>query len=138
MLLFAVTVLISCSKKNDPEASSQEDDAEKHMTSSLSWKVQTVTIDGVDNTSQYSGFTISFTSSSYTTTNGGVVWPASGSWSFNSTGTPPVTIIRNDGKVVQIAATESTVVMTLDWPTTTLGGKMESVKGKYVFTMVKK
>jgi hypothetical protein len=93
-------------------------------------------VDGVDQSALYSGFTITFSPTGFTTTKGGVIWPASGTWNFQGTST--TTITRNDGSEVQIQVTSSSLTMTINWTTTTLGGgKVASTKGNNVFTLTK-
>jgi hypothetical protein len=126
--------LMSCSN-GSPQPASPQSQAQTLLTSGT-WKLQSESVDGVDQTALYQGFTINFTTSNFTTTNGRVIWPASGTWSFQ--GTSATTITRNDGVVVQIQVLASSLVMTIDWPTTTLNsGRTESTKGNNVFTMIK-
>lgn len=101
------------------------------------WKVGSVTVDGVDQSALFKSFNITFTATSFSTTNGGVVWPSSSNWLFtdaNATG-----FSRNDGITVQLQEiTDSSLKMSLAWSKNTLGpGRIESVKGQHVFTMGK-
>ena len=100
------------------------------------WKMQDVNVDGVDQTLVYRGTTIQFGESSFTTTNGGVVWPASGNWFFT---TDDGTFMkRNDGVEIKVEVTEARLKLTLLWMKTTFGaGRQNSVKGMNVFTFVK-
>jgi hypothetical protein len=104
---------------------------------SATWKVSTVTVDGTNQTALFDTMTLKFTATSYTTTNGGVVWPAGGTWAFvNENAT---TIKRDDGVEVALSdVSESGFKMTLVWNKRTLGsGRVSSVAGTHVFTMVK-
>jgi len=127
--------LISCNKQNNPEPQSPQDQTTQLLTSGT-WKLQSESADGVDQTAMYAGFTISFTKSGFATTNGSAIWPYHGTWSFDGTTT---NIKRNDGVMVQISVSESTLVMTLDWQTSTLGtgGRTNSTSGQNIFTMIK-
>jgi len=119
-------------KKKDP---SPQDVVKTNLVGPI-WKIKTVTVDGVDYTSSYLGMTIVFTETSYTTTNGGVVWPSPGMWQFNSNDGSKM--IRNDGKEVSISVTASQLDLSLFWPTTTYtGGRSSSVKGSHKFTFTK-
>ena len=132
-MLATITQLTSCGK-SDPAPSAQEQVKAK-LTSAL-WKIQSVMVDGVDKTSLYTGLTLQFTATAYNSTNGKPVWPTSGTWSFTST--DATTIKRDDGIEITVAATDSSLTLTLNWPTTTLGGgRAASVKGVNVFTFVK-
>ena len=133
--IIILSVLVSCGGGggNTPTPASPQDQAKALLTSGT-WKIQSEAVDGVDKTSSYTGFTITFSASGYTTTKGGGIWPASGSWSFQ--GTSATTIVRNDNTVIQIVVTDSSLVMTISWTTTTLGsGRAEATSGNNVFTM---
>ena len=91
-----------------------------------------VTIAGVSS-NLYAGLTLSFTSTSYTTTNGGKIWPASGTWSF--VGEPGNKIKRDDGLEITIESINtSQLVLTFTWATTTSGGRVASLKGLHRMT----
>lgn len=130
-LLSFLTYLTAC-KKEDP---SPQDKVKTNLVGPI-WKIKTVSVDGVDYTSSYSGMTIVFTETTYNTTKGGVVWPASGTWQFIST--DDTKIIRNDGLEVTVSVTSTQLDLLLFWPTTSYGGgRSNSVKGNHVFTFTK-
>ena len=138
--MVAILLLVQfsgCSKKSDPTpATPTAQEAVQTKLVANTWKMQSVSVDGVDQTGVYKGLTINFTSSSFTSTNGGAVWPASGSWSFTSA--DATAIKRDDGIQVTVSATDTTLKLTLTWTKTTFGGgRVESVKGQNVFSMVK-
>jgi len=115
----------------DPSPSDQM----KSILQSGTWNLQNVTVDGVDKTSTYSGLTLSFTATNFTTTNGRVVWPASGTWQFSDETGKNIT--RSDGLPISIGeATTSKLVLQLSWSKTTFG-RVESIKGAHVFTFGK-
>src|SRR6267154_4138327 len=132
-------LLISCGKGSTPQPASPQDQTKTLLTAATAaapWKIQSSSVDGVDQTPLFKGFSIAFTATSFVTTNGGGIWPASGTWSFQGTST--TTITRNDGSVVEIQVTTSSLTMTINWTTTTLGsGRIASTKGTNVFTMTK-
>jgi len=131
LAIFALVGLSDC-KKKDP---SPQDGIKSQLVGPI-WKIKTVLVDGVDYTSSYAGMTIIFRETTYNTTNGGVVWPASGTWSFNAAdGTK---IIRDDGVEVTVAVTAAQLDLLLFWPTSTFGGgRSNSVKGNHTFTFTK-
>jgi hypothetical protein len=131
LAVIAIVSLSDC-KKKDP---SPQDGIKSQLVGPI-WKIKTVSVDGVDYTSSYTGMTIIFRETTYNTTNGGVVWPASGTWSFNSAdGTK---IIREDGKEVTVAVSSTQLDLLLFWPTSTFeGGRTSSVKGNHTFTFTK-
>jgi hypothetical protein len=101
----------------------------------LTWSLKDLKVDGVDQTTMYSGMTLQFTATTYTTTNGGVVWPATGTWSFKS---PDGTnILRNDGLELIVSVVNGTLQIEFTWPERTLGaGRTESLKGNHIFMFV--
>jgi hypothetical protein len=101
------------------------------------WRVNTVTVDAVDQTALFTGMTLKFTATGYTTTNGGVVWPASGTWSF--TDEAGKIIKRSDNQEVTITEISDTILkLSLTRTQGTLGsGRTESIAGNHVFNLVK-
>ena len=130
-----IALFVSCGKK-DPQPTQSE--AEK-ATALLSgaWKLQTVTVDGTDQTDVYKGLTLGFAGTSYTTINGGIVWPASGSWKF--TDDTASTIERSDGLKLSLQQiSETGLTLGLSWPTTSLNtGRTSSLKGSHTFVFGK-
>jgi hypothetical protein len=134
LLILSIFQLLGCSK-NTPSPATPQSQTLALLTASP-WKLQTSSVDGVDQTALYKDFSITFTSTGYTTTKGGAIWPASDTWTFQ--GTSATSITRGDGATVQIEASSSSLVMSINWTTTSLGsGRVVSTKGDNVFTMVK-
>jgi hypothetical protein len=137
--LAACLQFISCGSGGGDDPTPEKTKAEE-VTAKLTasqWKVGSVTVDGVDQSTLFKNFNITFSSTNFTTTNGGVVWPASSNWSFtdqNATG-----FSRSDGITVQLQEiTDTSLKMSLAWSKNTFGtGRIESVKGQHVFTMGK-
>lgn len=107
------------------------------------WKVVSVTVDGVDKTSLFTGFTITFTKSSantggYSTANGGAVWPATGQWTIGDMNTAG-SFLRSDGlEVLLTEITDTSLKMSLAWTKNTFGpGRIESISGQHVFVVGK-
>jgi hypothetical protein len=138
--IFSLTVILSLFALSSCGSSGSTPSATEIATNQLranTWRINTVTVDGVDQTSLFSGMTLSFTATNYTTTNGKVVWPASGMWSF--TDDTAKKIKRSDNLEVSIVdVTTTTLKLSLTWATGTLGtGRIESVAGNHVFSFVK-
>jgi hypothetical protein len=131
----ALIALQSCGK-SDPAPSQTEAQRVTALLTASTWKIQTVTVDGVNQNALFPNFTLTFTGSNYTSTNGGVVWPSLG-WAF--AGGSTTSLVRGDNLTVNIDNISSTAMtLSLTWDTTTLGGgKVNSVKGKQVFTFGK-
>lgn len=132
--LAGLIMLPGCGGKgSDPSPA----DEVKAILISGTWALQTVLVDGVDQSTVYTGLTVRFTETNYTSSNGRVVWPASGTWQFvDNTGK---SMVRNDGLVIEIEeSNNSKLVLKLIWDKTTLGaGRTTSVKGAHVFTFGK-
>lgn len=108
------------------------------------WKINTVTLDGVDKITDYTNFTLTLsgtkgnTSFGYSTTNRPSLspWKASGSWEF---GTAPETqMIRDKGTVDELAmtyaVTETTLSITFTFNGDGYPARTGVVKGVWVFT----
>jgi hypothetical protein len=113
--------------------------ANEIMTKKLtahSWELSSATVDGNDETALYDGLTITFTKTGFITTNGGVTWPASGTWEFvDKSGK---TIIRNDDLEIEILeASKTTLKLSFFWDNSTFeSGRVSSVGGDHVLTFV--
>lgn len=134
--------LQSCGSKGDPAP--QQTEAQKNQkiltsagSSGSGWKTQSVLVDGVDDTSIYSELKLSFSDTEFTATNGGIVWPASGTWKF--TDDSGQTIERGDGLIIGVDEIASnSLTLSLTWTETTLGpGRVNSTSGKHVFKLRK-
>lgn len=107
------------------------------LLKSGTWKIGTVTVDGANETDLFTGMTLTFGASSFSSTNADPVWPASGTWTLNAAAK---TITRGDALVVNIGnnLSATALTLTLDWDKTTFGGgRIGSIEGAYVFTFGK-
>lgn len=129
LLIGGMISLGSCKKKKvDPDAAA--------LLKSGTWKIKTVSVDGADKLSLFTGMTLSFTATNFSSTNAVPVWPASGTWTIN---TDKTVITRGDGVAVNIDnVSETALGLSLTWGKTTLnGGRTGSVAGKHVFAFTK-
>lgn len=133
--VLALTLSLDSCKSDDLSPSTKESAAK--LLTSASWKVQSVTIDGIDKTSVFSGLILSFTTSSFTAINGDPVWPASGTWNFLDE--EAKIIERNDGLEITVSEiSENKLGLTLDWSKTTFEtGRNLSMKGVHKFNFGK-
>lgn len=132
-LILAIAVVSFSGCGDDGE---DENPTVKRLTSGT-WKLSSVTVDGVNQDALFQGFAVSFTTKGFSAVNGDPVWPASGTWTF---GDPDKKIIRrNDGVDVTIESlTDNTLKLSLNWTKGTLsGGRVSSVSGNHVFELVK-
>jgi hypothetical protein len=138
--VLAVSLLVGFASCDPVPPTPEPTEAEKRttiLTTGGTWNLQSVTVNNVDQTEVYEGLTLSFSSSGYTATNGGTIWPTSGSWDFtNDAGT---TISRSDDLEISVTEiTQSKLVLGLSWSTTTLGpGRTNSLAGAHVFTFTR-
>jgi hypothetical protein len=134
ILLSCVIGFSSCDPKGPDES---EVNPNLALLTAATWRVNDVTVDGVNQNSLFDGFTLKFNNGTFTSTNGAPVWPASGTWSFDSGSNTNIT--RGDGKALTITSINaSTLVFTLEWDETTFeGGRSSSISGAHVFTLTK-
>lgn len=142
-LLVAAVVLSSC--KKDPEPQPTEEEKQTALLEGT-WTVgsNTVTLDGDDRTSDWSGFTLTISGAGNFNTTGSFdenVWPAGGTWAFQGTsGAGLQTIIRGDGIPMSITSlNETSLTLSFDYTITTINpqGRVESIEGTWVFAMSK-
>lgn len=134
MALVCLLMAQGCKKKDDPIP---ETARVRSLLKANTWKMQSVTVDGTDQTTLYTGLSLSFTDANYTTVKGGGVWPSSGGWTF--TDESAKTIKRSDGLEINILeATATSLQLGLIWSQGTIGpGRMSSVSGNHQFVFVK-
>jgi hypothetical protein len=132
--LGAVLTLAGCDMLQPPPPEPTGAEKNEELLKGGAWDLTSVTVNGVDRTSVYEGLTVSFSSSGFTATNGGAIWPSNGTWSFNND--EGVTMTRNDGAEISITEiSETRLVLAMLWDKTTLGsGREKSVEGQHVLT----
>lgn len=138
ILVAMLTYLGSCGGGGgDPApAETEVQKATKLLTAGL-WSMQTVQVDGTDRTTTYKDLKVTFTATGFSSTNGGAVWPATGTWKFKDDAGK--TIERGDGLLVSVVELSSSkMVLSLTWSKTTLGGgRHASISGSHTFTFGK-
>lgn len=139
ILIIIATGLVSC---NDDDEATPVDSAQlkAEVTAQLSestWNVQTVTVDRLDQNDLFEGFSLSFGDGTFTSQNGGEVWPASGTWQFANE--EATAIVRDDDTVINILTlNDFALVISLSWSENTIGlGRTNSISGEHVFTFSK-
>jgi hypothetical protein len=138
LLVGSVMLFPGCGGDKDPDPSGGDDEQTRvlGLLKSGTWKLKSLTVDGVDQTASFPNMTLKFTDTNYSSVNGKDVWPASGTWSFTSDAA--TAFDRNDGTQVSIDAISATdMTLSLNWTTTKLGpGRMQRIQGKNVFKFV--
>lgn len=133
-ILLNLFFLAGCRNDDSPQL---ETDRIRELLTSGTWTVESVSIDGVDKTDMYAGLAVTFTNSGFTVTNGGMVWPGSGAWTFaDDTGKR---LLRSDDIMMDVREiNESRLVLAFTWNSTTFGpGRVSSLSGEHVFTFHK-
>jgi hypothetical protein len=124
---------------SDPEPAPTQTEKVTQMLTSTGGKWTPLTsagvlVDGVDVTQDlFPGFTITFLENTFTTTGTSPVWLPQDTWQFKDE-TATIIVRGQDNReitIVQISDTQ--LKLTLDWPTTTNGGRSHSLKGKHEF-----
>jgi hypothetical protein len=135
IFLYTVCIcfLANCSGDSDPKQSKTE--KVTALLTSGTWSLQTVLVDGIDQTEIYEDLTLTFTEDAITSTNGRVVWAESDTWQF--TDDTATEIERGDGLHITLEEiSNNTLVLTLTWDDTTFetGGRTSSLAGVHTFT----
>jgi len=135
--LFAVLTIVISMLAGCGSGSKEVEPDTKALLTSGTWKMKAVTVDGVDKSTAFTNFTVSFSSTAFTSANGSPVWPATGTWSFADA--TQKSVKRSDNVIVTINdITENQLTVSLTWAKSTLGaGRIESVAGAYSFTLNK-
>ena len=124
--------LLGCGGGPSPSETDQEK-AIKNLSGS--WKLSgggSIKVDGKDESDQYPGFTLSFTKTNYSTTNGGKLFEASGTWEWKDGKTDKLMTLGTK-QITITELTESKLVFEF-----TFGGAVAAgTKGSYVVTLTK-
>lgn len=135
-LVGIIGVFSSCKDDEGQPAPTAQEEATAKLTSSP-WKLDRVTVDGINQTDVYKNLTVSFTGSAFSSTNGGVVWPANGSWTFQN---QEATLIKrsDDVEITIQTLTDQSLMLSFYWEKNTLrNARVSSIQGQHVFTFVK-
>jgi len=125
-------ILLSCGK-DDPKPSEAERVTE--LLQGNAWTIKSVKVDDVV-LDLYANLKVTFTKEgTYTSTNGGVIWPASGTWKFKDENA--TVIIRQDDLEIGIQNIDDTLLtITFTWKEDVFAeGRTGAVSGKHVLTL---
>jgi len=138
--LGVILIFSGCGGKSTPAESTQD---KQLGLLSHTWKVSTVTLGSVDQSSTWTGFQLALTgtkgatSFNYSCTGRPALgpWPASGAWAF---GTDPITqVIRDKGTADELAMTYTVTATTLQVTFNYTGNgytRVNNVSGNWVFS----
>lgn len=135
-IYLAALLLSNCNKHDDPTPADIQQQTSKKLQSAP-WKVKTVLRNEVDITQDYTNFTLTISASAYATTNGGLAWPASGTWAFQGQST--TTVIRDGVIPVDFVLSSDASSLKLNFTIETsnyTGGRENGLKGAYEFDLI--
>ena len=103
---------------------------------SKTWDISnqgSITKDGVDITSQFPDFTLTFGNKTYSSSGGLNLWlDGSGTWDFaNAETTTPIIL---EGITMDVTLSSSSVALSFTLGSTPIGGRNSSVSGNYIIT----
>ena len=131
----AAMTLISCgddddSVADDPTEQTEEEKQLESLSASV-WTMSSITLDGADVTTNFSGLVLTINSDKTYSTNGSYdpVWPSSGSFTF---GSDINTLTRDDGVSMTISVSETSLTITFTYADS--GGRIDALPGDYVFS----
>ncbi len=145
LMIIVLSGQIACkSKKGDdpgPQTTEQEKVLQILTGGTGTWSppaTNGITLEGTDVTEEFfSGFTIRFAGNQLFTTGTTPVWLRQDTWQFKS-GSSTIFIRGQDDKEVTIESiSETELKLTLEWTSTTFGGRTGSLPGRYSFTLRK-
>lgn len=138
--LLGLVLVIGCKSKKTPEPSEKE---KQTTLLSQSWTAKSaansVTLDGTDVTSDWTGFTLTISSdNTYSATSIAsgreAVWPTPGTWDFKSD-TELSTLLRGDGVEMNVVVDDTNLQLKFTY--TTPGGRTNGTDGAWIFNMEK-
>ena len=129
-------MLISCGDDDDASVADDpveqtEEEKQLESLSASAWTMSSITLDGADVTTNFSGLVLTIKSDKTYSTNGSYdpVWPSSGSFTF---GSDINTLTRDDGVSMTISVSETSLTITFTYADS--GGRIDALPGDYVFS----
>lgn len=137
ILLVAGGLLIIGCESDDPTARETTSDA--LINDGKAWTIDggMVTLDGTEVTDSFVGFEITFTGTTYSSSNGGDVWPdaVNAPWTYKGTDEANAsTIIRADQVEVEIVVTKGSQ-LTITFTVIDPNGRTQGLTGSYIFNL---
>ena len=125
--------LLGCGGDDGPPPETVQQIAEKKLSGT--WKIAggSIKVDGVDETAQYPGFSLSFTEKNYSSSNGGKLFKPSGTWKWKDATTDKNITLGTKG----ITITELTASKLVFTFTFSGGSVAAGISGAYTVTLSK-
>ena len=96
VLIMFVALVIGC-QSDDPTGPTAQEEAFELLAGDWTFGTNgSITLDNQDVSQNYSGFTLSFTDGTYTTTNGGDLFRATGTWTWANQAAGSITLDTNE------------------------------------------
>ncbi len=140
-ILLLLTTLTACKDDPEPPPAPEPTEAEK-VTNILTggtgrWPLTSVVVEGENAAELFKDFSITFTSTAFTTTGTTPVWPRNGTWSF--TDATATKFKRNDNVEVTIESISDTQLkLTLFWEQERVEpGRTTALRGRHEFVLSK-
>ncbi len=138
IILAGVLQLMACDDGGDAPAPTEAQKVTALLVGSSAsgstWSLSSVFVDEVDYTEVFDGFTMAFTETGVTTSNGTVVFEATDGWDFKDAATA-AQIVTDSGLELTInELTETTLVFSFEFDET-IYGRTSAVGGNNVFTL---
>jgi hypothetical protein len=133
LALLIILFQISCDP--DPTLADEQGSISKKLRAST-WKPSAVSRDGVDVTTEYTSMRLTIGANTYSTTSGGLSWPAAGTWEFVSGS--KTQILRDGSVIVDFELSNGAKTLTLDFEvdeTVYEAGRATSLAGSYHFVL---
>jgi hypothetical protein len=133
--------MMGCKKDDGPNQTEEEIQLEKLA---FTWTVTSATLDGNDRTADWTGMTLTATTSKTYSTSGSNddnVWPSSGTWDFaGNTGAGLEVLNRSDGVTINIDnLTETALDLSFTYVLAEANkeARVNSIEGNWVFKFTK-
>lgn len=137
LVLLSIVAMLSSCKNDEDAAPSEQERVTEMLTAGGTWTLSSAKVDGTERSDIYAGLTINFTSTGFTTTNGGELWPASGTWHFES-GSDDTIVFDNGMTVTVTSVSEDELHINFEWTEHTFEpGRLKSIPGEHVFVFTR-
>ena len=132
-IALSIFSLLGCGGDDGPPPETAQEKAFKKLSSG-SWGLPggSIKVDGVDESTQYPGFSLSFTEKGYSSSNGGKLFKPSGTWKWKD-GTTDKVITLGTKEITITELTASKLVFTFTFS----GAVAAGISGAYTVTLNK-